>query len=432
MRTFPPQILASVVLLSFVATGWAEDWPQWRGPNRDGVWPEDGIVERFGEKQLTPKWSVEIGAGYNGPTVANDRVFVMDRVLDPEQQERIHCFDARSGQKIWSHAYDVKYTISYTAGPRASVTIDDNRAYALGAMGHLHCLDAGTGAVLWKRDLNDEYDIRMPIWGIAASPLIYGDLVIVQIGGDEGACVVAFHKKDGDEKWRALSDAAQYASPILVKQAGQDVALVWTGASVSGLEPTTGKLLWRYPFKPSRMPIGVATPVVEGDRVFFTSFYDGSLMLRLDQDAAAVRQVWRAAGPDERRTQALHSIISTPVFEGDYVYGVDSYGELRCLDAKTGKRLWENLSATPKSRWSTIHFVKNGDRYFLFNERGELIIARLTPRGYVEIDRAKLIEPTEEQLRRRGGVCWSHPAFANRCVFARNDKRLVCVDLSAN
>ena len=178
------------------------------------------------------------------------------------------------------------------------------------------------------------------------------------------------------------------------------------------------------------MPIGVATPVVENNRVFFTSFYDGSLLLGLRQDRADVEKVWHIAGRDEKNTDALHSIISTPVFENGYIYGVDSYGELRCLDAANGNRIWEDKTAVPTARWSTIHFVKNGDRYFLFNERGELIIAKLSPQGYQEISRAKLLEPTLDQLRQRGGVCWSHPAFANKHVFARNDQELVCASLA--
>jgi outer membrane protein assembly factor BamB len=139
---------------------------------------------------------------------------------------------------------------------------------------------------------------------------------------------------------------------------------------------------------------------------------------------------WKLVGTSERNTDALHSIISTPVFDGGHIYGVDSYGELRCLDAKDGERLWEDKTATPEARWSTIHFVKNGDRYFLFNERGDLLIGKLSPQGFQEISRAKLLAPTTDQLRQRGGVCWSHPAFANKCVFARNDKELVCASLA--
>jgi outer membrane protein assembly factor BamB len=178
------------------------------------------------------------------------------------------------------------------------------------------------------------------------------------------------------------------------------------------------------------MPIGIATPVVHQNEVFVTSFYDGSLMLKLDQQKTAVSMIWRLVGPDEQNTQGLHSIISTPVRLGDYLYGVDSYGELRCLEAASGKRIWEDQTATPRSRWSTIHFVRNGKKIWMFNERGELIISELSPQGFKEISRASLITPTLEQLRRRDGVCWSHPAYANRHVFARNDKELVSGSLA--
>jgi outer membrane protein assembly factor BamB len=255
-------------------------------------------------------------------------------------------------------------------------------------------------------------------------------LLILHIGG-QGACIVALNKDTGDEAWRALNDRAQYSAPIVVQQGGQPVILCWTGDSVAGLTAANGKVLWRHVWTPRKMPIGVATPVVENDRVFFTSFYDGSLMLGLSADKPEFKKLWQAVGRDEEHTEALHSIISTPVFENGYVYGVDSYGELRCLDAADGSRVWEDKSAVPSARWSTIHFVKNADRYFLFNERGELIIARLSTKGYQEISRAKLLEPTLEQLRRRDGVCWSHPAFANRHIFARNDKELVCASLAA-
>lgn len=426
-------ILLSLSLFSVMpAFLWAEDWPQWRGPGRDGVWRETGVVEKFSSDNLKPKWRAEIGAGYSGPTVAQGRVYVMDRIAKRDSTERILCFDEQTGERLWLQEYECEYgKIGYQAGPRASVTIDEGRAYALGATGRLHCLDAARGTVVWHKDLEALYEIDMPIWGIAGSPLIFKNLVILHIGGKNGACVVALDKVSGEEAWKALGDRGQYTAPILVQHAGQPVVICWTGDSVAGLEATSGKVLWRHQWKPRNMPIGVATPVVEKDRVFFTSFYDGALMLRLLSDKPGIEVLWQIAGRDEQNTEALHSIISTPVFDGGYIYGVDSYGELRCLDADDGKRLWEDLTATPKARWSNIHFVKNGDKYWLFNERGELIIARLSPQGYGEISRAKLLKPTTEQLRLRGGVCWSHPAFANRHVFARNDEELVCVSLAA-
>lgn len=432
--------VVSAILLLGPMTLLADDWPQWRGLNRDGVWSEKGIIEKFPSDQIKIKWRVPISSGYSGPTVADGRVFVTDLIVEPSQRERILCFDEHTGRKLWVHDYSCPYVgIGYQAGPRACVTVDDGRAYAIGAMGHIHCLDAEAGKVLWKRDLNADYKIRaddratnrMPIWGIAAAPLIYEDIVILHIGGREGACIVGLNSATGDEVWRALGDQASYSAPIIVRQAGKEVGVCWTGDSVSGLDPLTGKVHWRYPFPPSRMPIGIATPIVQDGLLYVTSFYDGSLALRLLEGKLEVEKAWRKIGHSEMATEALHSIISTPVFVGDHIYGVDSYGELRCLNAETGERIWEDLTATPKSRWSTIHFVTNGDKVWMFNERGELIISRLSPQGFQEISRAKLIEPTLEQLRRRGGVCWAHPAYANRHVFARNDKELVCASLEA-
>ncbi len=436
-RTF----LAASILLSALATAaHGDDWPQWRGKDRNGVWRESGIVEKLPEGQMPIKWRVPLGSGYSGPTVAGGRVYVMDRVTEPGQQERVLCYDAKTGEPVWSHAYDALYRIQYTAGPRASVTIDGGRAYSLGAMGHLFCFDATKGSILWQKDLGQEYEIRMPIWGISCSPLVEKDLVIVVAGG-ENACLVAFDKTTGEERWKSLDDRAQYSSPIVVDQAGRRVLVYWSGDNVVGVNPQTGEEYWKHPMKPVQMPIGAATPVTDGRRVYVSSFYDGSLMLGLREDKPAVEEIWRKRGRDEQHTDALHCMISTPVLDGEHVYGVDSYGELRCLNAKTGERIWESLEATPKARWSNIHIVRHepggardrgrSDRYVMFNERGDLTFARLTPNGYEELSRTKLIEPTTVQLGQRGGVCWSHPAYADKHVFARNDNELVCASLAA-
>jgi outer membrane protein assembly factor BamB len=259
-----------------------DDWPQWRGPTRDGVWRETGIRERFSGPQLPLRWGVPIGSGYSGPTVAEGRAYVTDRQTDPRQTERVLCFDWQTGRSLWSFTYDCDYNnVSYTAGPRASVSIDDGRAYALGTMGHLHCLDAASGKVLWKKEPGVDYKIRVPMWGIAAAPLVDGDRVIVQLGA-EGVCLVAMDKRTGVERWRALDDRASYSAPIIIRQAGRRV-----------------------------------------------------------------------------------------------------------------------------------------------------LVGTLSPQGFHEISRVKLIEPTTGQLDQRGGVCWSHPAYAYRHVFARNDRRLVCASLAA-
>ncbi|MDA7978238.1 MAG: PQQ-binding-like beta-propeller repeat protein [Pirellulales bacterium] len=428
--------LAIGVILCLAQAVTAEDWPQWRGTNRDGFWREDGIVSSFNTDKLVPKWRTPISSGYSGPTVSDGRVYVMDRLAEPQQRERVLCLNAETGEELWKLDYACEYErVGYTAGPRASVTIDDGRAFALGTMGHFHCLDAANGDVLWSHDLNAAYSIRMPIWGIAASPLVYGDLVIVQIGGED-VCLVAFDKKTGEEKWQALDHEASYSSPIIHKQGDQNVLICWTGGGIVGLNPENGTTLWSQEFKPRQMVINIATPIIDNNRMFLTSFYDGAFMLRLSADAPAAEDMWRRAGPNEQRTDALHSIISTPVFLGDHVYGADSYGELRCLEAATGDRVWSTNKPFQMAddkrpgRWSTIHFVQHGNQTWMLTERGDLIIAELSPQGYKEIDRAHLIDPTMDQLRRRGGVVWSHPAFANRCIFARNDKEIVCASLA--
>ncbi len=422
---------ACFVLLGATNCCVSEDWPQWRGPDRDGVWHETGLIDRFTTPQLPIKWRVPLGPGYCGPTVAKGRVYVMDRLTKPTDVERILCFDEHTGHLLWEHSYPCTYDrISYTAGPRASVTVAAGRAYALGSMGHLHCLDAETGQVIWHRDLDQDYAIRMPHWGIASAPLLTENLVIVHIGGREGACVVALDQLTGQERWRALDDRASYSSPILVRQGTETVVIVWNGDALAGLSAASGRVFWRIPFPPKNMPIGVPTPVLDQNRIFVSSFYDGSLMVQLGATSPVAQKLWATVGATERNTQALQCMISTPVMRDGYIYGVDSYGELRCLEAATGKRVWEDQTATPRARWSNIHMVVQRDRIWMFNERGELVIAKLSPEGFHELSRAKLIEPTTAQLRQRGGVCWSHPAFANQHVFARNDKEMVCASLA--
>lgn len=426
----PNYWLCLAALLTIAPSAQADDWPQWRGENRDGVWREDRVLQKFPAAGPEVVWRAPIGAGYSGPTVAGGKVYVTDRLVEPKQIERVHCFDERSGEKLWSHQYDCPYVgVGYQAGPRASVTVDRGSAFALGTMGNLICFDAASGQILWQRDLNADFKIRMPMWGIAAAPLVYRDRVIVQIGGADGACVVALNAKTGEEVWRALSDRAGYSAPILIEQAGEDVVVCWTGDSVAGINAKDGNVFWRIPWSPKNMPIGISTPVVQGDRLFVTSFYDGSLMLKLNQREPTAEKLWLRVGASERDTDALQSIISTPVFTPDAIYGCDSHGELRCLDPQTGDRIWTDLTATPPGRWSNIHFVQNGPLYWLFNERGELIIAELSKQGYHEIDRAAIIAPTTAQLSRRGGVTWAHPAFADRSVFVRNDDEIVCVSL---
>lgn len=418
----------------------ASDWAEFRGPERSGIWQAEGLLENFeGLPQTLPRvWSSPVGAGYSGPTVAGDSVFVLDRG-EPgsrEQVERVVCIDRETGEQRWVHSYPAIYDqVGYGLGPRSSVTVQDGRAFSLGTMGHLHCLDTENGEVAWAKNLTEEYQVDMPIWGLTNSPLVVDDLVILQAAaGPEGACVVAFDRETGEEKWRAFPDKASYVSPILIEQAGKQVVVAWTGERIAGMNAADGSVHWEIPTKPNKMPINVPGPALnaDGTLMFLAVFYDGSRVIELSQTELAAKELWHRQGMNERNTDALHSMISPPLFHDGYIYGIDSYGQMRCLDPKTGDRLWENIEAVPQGRWGTGFMVQNGERTWMLTERGELVIAELSPDGYDEIDRAKLIEPTSElKQREEGTVLWSHPAFAGTRIFARNDRELICVDLAA-
>lgn len=406
----------------------SQNWPDWRGINRDGTYMGNGLVEKFDSEELATKWAVPIGSGYSGPTVSNGKIYVTDLKKKPSQTEGVLCFDEETGIKLWEFRYPCDYTgIGYPAGPRASVVLVNEKAFSLGTMGNLFCFDAAKGNVIWQKDLNKEYEIRMPTWGISATPLVIDDKIILQISGSNNACVIALKKDTGEEIWRNLEDIAAYSAPIIIEKNGVQVVVVWTENSVSGLNPETGEIYWRIPWDVGS-GMSIATPVFYKDHLFMSCFYSGSLLLKLGNNFTSAEMVWQRSGESERKTDALHCVMNTPVIIEGYIYGVDSYGELRCLEFATGDRVWEDLSAVKKDRWANIHFVQNENKTWMFNEQGELIISELSPKGFNEISRTKIIEPTTEQLPR--GVTWSHPAFANRHIFVRNDNLLVCIDLT--
>jgi outer membrane protein assembly factor BamB len=407
----------------------ADDWPGWGGPNRDLVWRETGIVEKLPGGLLPRVWSTPIAEGYSGPAVANGRVYITDRQRE-EQNERVLCLDAETGKNLWTHEYHPpRYSISYPAGPRSTPEIHDGRVYTIGAMGQMFCFDEKTGRVLWSKDFVNDFKTKLPIWGMAASPLIDGDQIIMLVGG-ENALVVSLDKATGRERWRALDDPeVGYSPPVIFTINGKRQLIVWHPRSITGLDPETGATLWDVPYS-VKVGLSIATPRNVGDRIFVTSFYNGPRMFEVGDDGKSAKILWQGHSDSEIKTDGLHSIIPTPVFDGKYIYGVCSYGQLRCLDASNGKRVWETYAATGKARWWNAFLIPHEEKYFIHNEQGDLIIARLSPKGYEENSRATLIEPTREVLRRM--TIWSHPAFAMKSVFARNDKEIVRVSLAAD
>jgi outer membrane protein assembly factor BamB len=343
----------------------------------------------------------------------------------------VQCFDQRTGKLLWRFEYPALYEgVDYKAGPRATPTVHDGRVYTLGTMDHFFCFDAAGGKVLWKKDLAEEYKARIPGWGITSAPLIEGDLVIVSCGGTNGACLVAVDRRGGSEVWKSLDDPPGYSPPIaILDPAGRRQLVFWSARALVGLDPRDGKEHWRVPFR-STHDLSVMTPVHHRDLLFVSAFFNGAMLLKLDAEKARAAVKWRSERADEHQTKIIHCLMSTPQFEGDHFYGVDSYGELRCIEVESSKRLWETLEPTGQARWSNAHLTPNGDATFLWNERGELIVARLEPTGYTEIDRTRLLEPTvgSEGLR---PVTWAHPAYAGKRIHVRNDKEILCAALAA-
>jgi outer membrane protein assembly factor BamB len=234
--------------------------------------------------------------------------------------------------------------------------------------------------------------------------------------------------------WKALTaKEVCYSPPMIYEAGGKRQLIVWLDASVNGLDPETGKPYWSQPYadgKPRYPAVSIATPRKAGSDLFVTSFYHGGLMLRLADDKPAAKELWRSKANDIEKSEGLHALMTTPVLKDGYVYGVCGLGELRCLKADTGERVWETYEATggKQAAFATAFLVEQGERFFLFNEQGDLIIARLSPKKYEEVSRAHLLDPTYKLEGRK--VVWSHPAFANKCVYARNDKEMVCVSLA--
>ncbi len=439
-------VAVAAVALVATAVGSAEDWPQWRGRDRLAVWHETGIIDRFPNEGLKLAWRVPIGSGYAGPAVADGRVFVLDWIADPASRtmdgtERVLALDEETGDTLWRYEWQTSYRslmASYALGPRATPTVDGDRVYVVGATGRLACLDVETGEPQWTTDYVGDYDMSVAPWGITSAPLVDGPRLLAIVGGEPDALVVAFDKRTGAELWRALDvvSEAGYGQPVIYEAGGARQLIVWHPSGLASLDPETGDIYWEQAFD---TPDGltVATPVRSDSYLLVSQIYNGATMMRLSTDRPAAELIWKGSAnsyePDQ--TDGLHAMTTTPIVIGDHVYGVGAHGELRGLDAHTGERLWMSDRLTAQASYATAFFVRHGDRYFVNNDDGDLILARFTPSGYVELDRVALIEPTARPALGHGPdrlVNWVHPAYANGHVIQRNDREILRASLAAS
>ena len=394
----------------------AEDWPRWRGPRGNGTWQAPAIPLHWPKDGLKVHWRSKIGPGYSGIAVKDGRAFTMDRPPEPSGQERVVCIDAATGNEIWSFVYDADYEkLDYGKGPRTTPTVHDGRVYTLGAVGHLHCLDASNGKKLWSKNLKADHRAQQPTWGFAAMPVVYQELLIVHAGQKPGGCFVAYDRNTGEEIWRACDDPTGYGTPIVIRHGGTDRLVGWTPRHIVGMSLDRGEVLWKVPYKVT-YGVTITTPIFHEDTVLVCGYWEGSKAVRLGKDPHDAKLLW-----EENRF--LRGVMSQPLYRDGHVYLLDKSNGLVCFELATGKVVWTGKhQLTPRGRNPQANMVWLGDtdRAIALNASGELILIRLTTKGYAESSRTKII-----------GETWAHPAFAGNDVFARDDQEIVCVRIGS-
>ncbi len=382
------------------------DWPQFLGPNRDGVSTEKAIPTDWTKKPLTVLWERNVGEGYASPVVADGKLILFHRVGD---RETVECLDAVTGKEQWKFASATDYRDPYGKGdgPRSTPTIVGGKVYTLGAAGLLTCLDLASGKLVWQRDLAKDYQPRESFFGVGSSPLVEGTLLISQVG-DAKAGIVAWEKDTGKEVWRATDQEASYASPIAATLDGKRRVLVFAREGLVGLEPATGKVVFEKRWR-SRMraSVNAATPIVRGNQILLTSSYDtGAIVLEVKQDA--LRTIWSG-------DESLSAHFSTPAIVGDFVYGFDGREEfgarLRCIEWATGKVRWT------AEGYGCGSIVRVGDGLLVLRQDGTLEILEANPQRHVVRASKKVLT----------GPVRAHLAVADGRLFVRDNRKLVAL-----
>jgi outer membrane protein assembly factor BamB len=413
--------LAFVAQFSLAASIDAEDWPRWRGPRGDGSWQAPVIPAKFPPGGPPVVWKAPIGPGFSGIAVAGGRVYTMDRPPGTED-ERIIALDEKTGAPIWEHRYRAAYgKLDYGKGPRCTPTVHDGRVYTLGAVGHVHCLDAATGHVLWSKDLIQDHGAKVPEWGFAASVVVEGDRAIVH-AGLPGGCYSAYDCRTGAELWRGGDDPVGYGTPIIVEHIGLKQLIGWTPEHIVAHRLDDGRLLWKYPYKVT-YGVSIATPIFHEGTVLVCGYWEGSRAIRLGQSPEQADLLW-----EENRF--LRGLMDQPLYRRGHVYLLDKQYGIVAFELAKGEKIWsDDNRLAPRGRNPQVSMVWLGnsdpsgkddtDRAICLNEKGELILIRLSPMGLTEDSRATII-----------GETWAHPAYASQCCFARDDNEIVCVRLT--
>jgi len=384
-------------------------WPQWRGPNRDGISTETGLLKNWPPEGPKILWRTKIGDGFSGIVISHGRVYTM---FGEGKGEYVGCFSVQSGKEIWRLWIDDKFNSNKGDGPRSTPTIDGDLIFALSANGKLHAIDTKHAKKIWKHNLKKEFGGRKkavePWRGYATSPLVEGNLLLVEVGGvSNGKSLVAFNKTDGDVNWTSYTTAPSYASPIAITVDGIRQVIFFPAKGLVSIAPQDGHIYWEYPWK-TDYGINAATPIfIAPDKIFISSGYNqGAVVLQLQvaENEVSVRKVWK--------NRVMKNHFSTSIHHKGYIYGFDN-AFLKCIDANTGAEKWKHRGLGKGS------LVLADSQLIILGENGKLVTAAARSSGFDPNSSVQAVD----------GKCWTAPSVANGRLYIRNQHEMVCFDL---
>lgn len=398
----------AVALAATVVTQAANDWPQYLGPSRNGVYAGPALADAWGANGPKAVWRKQVGQGFAGPAVVGNRVILFHRVGNEEVLESL---DAATGDSVWRYAYPTRYRddFGFDEGPRAVPVVADGVIYTFGAEGQLHAVDLAKGTRLWSEDTMKRFGVPKGFFGAAGSPLVEGGRVIANVGGDK-AGIVAFEAKTGKVLWSATDDDASYSSGVAATIGGHRLGVFLTRDSLVGLDPASGMVQfqrrWRARIAAS---VNAATPIIVGDEIFVSAQYGpGAGVLRVN--GSQLTDVWTS-------DDVLSNHYATSVFYNGYLYGFHGRQEFgpsfRAVEFETGTVKWS------QEQFRAGSVLLAGDRLLITREGGELILASASPQAFKPIARAQILQ----------GVVRPYPALADGLLYVRNENTLVCLDL---
>ncbi|HSB11759.1 MAG TPA: PQQ-binding-like beta-propeller repeat protein [Blastocatellia bacterium] len=397
---------ATLAIVLATQNSFAQDWPQWRGPDRNGVVASPTTPTVWPEK-LKTIWKAQVGIGHSSPVVAGFRVYVFSR---QDENEVASCFELTTGKLLWKESYATPYSmnpaaVSHGKGPKSTPLVYGNKLYTFGISGILSCYDAMTGKLRWRKEFSKQFKTTSPMYGSATSPIAHNGLVIVHVGGHDSGALTAFDAETGEVKWSWTGDGPGYASPIIVDAGGTSQLVTQTQKSIAGFSPSTGELLWRIPFETEYVQ-NIVTPAVYKQTLIFSGLDKGTFAIRVIKrgDRWETEQVWR--NPD------VSMYMSSPVVTSDYVFGLSHKrkGQFFCLDARTGQTLW----ASTGREGDNAALVAGRQFLFMLTDGGELIVARADPKQFEVFKKYQVAE----------SATWAHPVFVRNLILIKDASSL--------